>query len=162
MTSNPIFDDIKKAYTKEIIEEIKKYYPRSICPYLIFNNWVDIFTPIERNAWAAIRYLSLPVFPQFPIDKYFVDFADIVKKYVFEIDGHEFHSTIEQRKRDKIRSDKLKSLGWIIYRINGRDTFDYEINEIIDEEGEFIYIDEQITMNKFEKLLLDCYRGILI
>ena len=43
--------------------------------------------------------LGLPFYPQYPIGKYFVDFADPVKKIVIECDGKKYHQDKEKDKR---------------------------------------------------------------
>ena len=84
-------------------------------PYPI--NWKIIFTPIESAAWGEIRYLGLPFWPQFPIGKYFADFADPIKKIVIECDGAAFHSHAQDAKRDAFMAGE----GWSVYRISGAD-----------------------------------------
>lgn len=85
-----------------------------IAPY--FLDWD--FTPIERNAWTDIRALGLPLYPQVPVGRYFLDFADPVLKIGVELDGRAFHS-VEQ---DEPRDIALWEKGWRIFRIPGRDS----------------------------------------
>jgi very-short-patch-repair endonuclease len=84
----------------------------AVCPYIL--DWD--FTPIERLAWMDIRGRGLPLFPQFPVGRVFLDFADPVKKIGVELDGAAFH----ERERDLIRDNKLVDFGWKIFRISGK------------------------------------------
>lgn len=83
-------------------------------------DWLDIFTHIEYQAWASIRGMGgIVLYPQFPVDKYFIDFANPGLKIGLEIDGKEFHDT----EKDKTRDFELSLLGWKIYRITGREMY---------------------------------------
>lgn len=84
-------------------------------PYPI--DWTVIFSPIESMAWGEIRYMSLPFWPQYPIGKYFADFANPIKKIVIECDGRAFHSAASDRQRDH----DMAADGWRVYRISGAD-----------------------------------------
>lgn len=84
-------------------------------PYPV--DWMQIFSPIEDITWGEIRYNNLPFWPQFPISRYFADFANPVKKIVIECDGREFHSYDKDRKRDLLMAEN----GWTVYRISGAD-----------------------------------------
>lgn len=109
---------LREVYTLQMpfIVEARKKGPRGrIAPY--FLDWD--FTPIERNAWTDIRALGLPLYPQVPVGRYFLDFADPVLKIGVELDGRAFHS-VEQ---DEPRDIALWEKGWRIFRIPGRDSF---------------------------------------
>lgn len=91
------------------------------------------FTPIERLAWMDIRGGGLPLYPQFPIGRVFVDFADPVQKIGVELDGAAYH----QHDRDLSRDTKLAAQGWKIFRVKGKDAvkivrnpfeLEYELN----------------------------------
>lgn len=90
-----------------------------LSPYDIYD-WSLVFTPIEDNVWRDIRYLCLPMYPQFPVGKYWIDFADPHKKIGIEADG-KMHN--ERREKDRDRDADLRRLGWRIFRIPGRHTF---------------------------------------
>lgn len=95
------------------------YHSNGYDPYL--TDWVRLFTPIESSAWEAIRYRGLPFYPQYPIDRFFVDFADPDKKLIIDCDGKEFHNA----KSDGIRDEKLISLGWTVFRVSGAECIRY-------------------------------------
>lgn len=84
-------------------------------PYLL--DWD--FTPIEEMAWQDIRSMCLPLYPQFPVDRYFVDFGDPHLKIAIELDGKDFHDAAA----DRVRDTRLWELGWRTFRIPGRKSF---------------------------------------
>ncbi len=88
-------------------------------PYSRSFNWNEYFSPIEEATWHVIRGCGkVPMYPQYPVDKYFVDFGNPVTKIAIECDGKEWHKDKEKdEKRDKV----LAEAGWIVYRISGRD-----------------------------------------
>jgi very-short-patch-repair endonuclease len=89
-------------------------------PY--FLNWD--FTPIERLAWMDIRGSGLPLYPQFPVGRVFIDFADPVLKIGVELDGAAFH----QHARDYARDASLAKQGWRIFRVPGREAVKIVVN----------------------------------
>lgn len=82
-------------------------------PY--FYDWQ--FTPIEREAWDCIRRLGLPLYPQVPVGRVFIDFGDPHRKIGVELDGKDFHDV----ERDTERDATLWDQGWRIFRIAGSD-----------------------------------------
>jgi very-short-patch-repair endonuclease len=99
-------------------------------PYLV--DWSEIFTPIESNVWSDIRDLGLPMYPQFPVGPYFLDFADPVKKLGIEVDGQRYH---QNQERENAREQALKQQGWTIIRIEGRDTYKKPDEEMMEYAG---------------------------
>lgn len=75
------------------------------------------FTPIERLAWMDIRGGGIPMYPQFPVGRVFIDFADPVLKVGVELDGAAYH----QHDKDLARDTVLAEQGWKIFRVKGRD-----------------------------------------
>lgn len=117
-----------KSYRASLVETIKandsrrwaairELYARTdtetFDPCLI--DWTVTFTPIEFATWDEIRCLGLPFWPQFPIGKYFADFANPIKKIVIECDGAAFHSHAKDADRDRYMAND----GWLVYRISG-------------------------------------------
>lgn len=96
------FDEIREAHRK---------YQDSGDPY--FLDWR--FTPIEYAVWQDIRGSGLPMLPQVPVLKYFIDFGDPEKKIGIECDGKQWHDPVKDKKRD----DQLAAVGWKIFRISG-------------------------------------------
>jgi tetratricopeptide (TPR) repeat protein len=62
---------------------------------------------------------SQELWPQYPASGYFIDFAIVDKKIAIEIDGHDYHKTIEQRTHDSKRDRDLDLDGWRILRFTG-------------------------------------------
>ena len=117
-------DKRKWPALREIHKQISSYKAYAV-------DWTRVFTPIERAAWSEIRYYSLPMLPQFPIGRVFVDFADPGKKICIECDGEEFHDAAKDKARDEI----LNSQGWCVFRISGADCWrEPEIIEDPDED----------------------------
>jgi len=83
-------------------------------------------TPIESSLWADIRQLDAVFYPQFPVGKFFVDFANPRAKIAIECDGLQYHL---DKAKDAARDAKLAELGWQVYRITGR-----KCNTDFDEE----------------------------
>lgn len=77
--------------------------------------WDDFYTPIERIIANEASYLSIVLYPQFPIGPYFVDFANPKAKVVIECDGAGFHDA----DKDSIRDAYLSKHGWSVYRFTG-------------------------------------------
>lgn len=132
----------------KIRKSYENWFPRSD-PYKYFP-WFQRFTPIEKNVWRDIRYLGLPFYPQFPIGKYFVDFADPLMKIVIEVDGKEFHKDHE---KDLARQREIESKGWEVIRIPGWKTF--KSSEDYIERTEEFY--ENCSEGILEDLLRNTY-----
>lgn len=113
--SGEYFDCIRKIWASRLPE---LEAGRRISPYFI--DWR--FTPIEREAWNCIRRIGLRLYPQIPVAQYFLDFGDPRLKIGVELDGKAFHEKV----RDKVRDERLWSLGWRIFRIPGRSAFKWE------------------------------------
>lgn len=100
--------------------EVSWGYP---CDPYIVADWAMLFTPIEAAIWSDIRTYGLPFWPQFPVGKYFVDFADPVRRIALECDGAAYHDPAKDARRDAA----LEKMGWTTYRIPGRDCFDEDV-----------------------------------
>lgn len=86
-----------------------------IDPYMV--DWTRIFTPIEFGLWHDIRVAGAVLYPQYPIGRYFADFANPVAGVVIECDGEKWH---QDSAKDKARQSQIEALGWTVYRIGGR------------------------------------------
>lgn len=91
-------------------------------PYVVAN-WAMLLTPIEAAIWSDIRCYGLPFWPQFPVGRYVVDFADPVRHIALECDGAAFHDPA----KDRVRDAALDKMGWVTYRIPGRDCFEENV-----------------------------------
>lgn len=84
-------------------------------PYPV--DWHQIFTPIERECWLSIRQLGgMPFYPQYPVGRFFVDFADPACCIAIECDGAQWHDA----GKDAARDAEMREFGWCVYRLTGR------------------------------------------
>lgn len=81
-------------------------------------DWLSVFTPIEYALWHDIRNHSCVMYPQYPVGRYFVDFANPVAKVAIECDGAAWHQDAE---KDAQRQRDIEAMGWTVYRITGSD-----------------------------------------
>lgn len=112
-----------KNYREEIRRIYKEYEKKIISREITspYSLGIDFeFSPIERSVWEDIRYLGLPLFPQYPIGPYFADFADPKRKIAIEVDSIQFH---KDKKKDADRQRQIQRLGWKVYRIPSWMTF---------------------------------------
>ena len=73
-------------------------------------------SPAEREfLYYAYDHIEGLV-PQYPAFRYRLDFAIPDKWIAIEIDGHDYHKTPYQRKRDAKRERELTIAGWKIMR----------------------------------------------
>lgn len=80
--------------------------------------WNDVIrlTPIEDWLWIHIRASNAIFYPQYPVGRFFVDFANPVAKVAIECDGAEFH---KDKAKDAARDRELSAMGWKVYRVPG-------------------------------------------
>jgi len=82
--------------------------------------WFDWdFTPIERDLWTDLRCAGIPMYPQVPVGRFFIDFGDPLARIGLEADGRDFHNVDRDRARDEIL---WREHGWRIYRVSGAQT----------------------------------------
>lgn len=95
-------------------------------------DWPKIFTHIEMDAWCDIRgFGQVPLYPQYPVGKYWVDFGNPFLKIALECDGEMFH---QDKDRDSRRDKVLKAMGWDVFRVPGRDCKKIIELDIYDED----------------------------
>lgn len=88
-------------------------------PYSSEIDFVKEMTPIEFDTWQVIRILGvLPLYPQYPIGSRFTDFGNPFFKIAIECDGKDFHN---DKRKDRLRDQYFKDLGYTVYRISGAD-----------------------------------------
>lgn len=89
--------------------------------------WSELIdmTPIEAWLWTDIRRADVILYPQFPVGRFFVDFANPRAKVAIECDGRAYHL---DKAKDAARDAELQAMGWRVYRITGSDCFK-EFNE---------------------------------
>ena len=74
-------------------------------PYPYGMDWSQVFTPIEFQVWQDIRGTGADYWPQFPIGRFVVDFADPAIKVAIEADGARWHDEERDSQRDQELSD---------------------------------------------------------
>jgi hypothetical protein len=118
------YNEIRSHYeylTPLILERSKKHPGAWVSPYCGDIDWIKIFTPIEDDTWHAIRSNGkIPLYPQYPVLKYFTDFANPYLKIIVECDGADYHLDWE---KDNNRDYELMEAGWKVYRISGTDCY---------------------------------------
>lgn len=111
---------IREAY-KPVMDDLKAGIRRDV--YAIWpHDWYAYMSPIEWNVWQDIRSYGLPLYPQVPCGKYFIDFADPHRGVAIEVDGKEWHQDTE---KDAEREAYITSHGFGHFiRFSGNITFD--------------------------------------
>lgn len=87
-----------------------------IDPYEV--QWLKVFTPIEYALWHDIRAADAVLYPQYPVGRFFVDFANPVAKVAIECDGAAYHT---DKQKDATRQREIERMGWSMYRLTGRE-----------------------------------------
>ena len=82
----------------------------AFAPYA-WNAFVNM-TPIELAIWEKIRNVNAVFYPQYPVLRYFADFANPVAKIAIECDGAAFH---HDKEKDAKRDAEFESIGWIVH-----------------------------------------------
>ena len=96
-------------------------------------------TPQERKLWNILRnrqIKNLTFKRQYPIGDYIVDFICKEKWLIIEVDGGQ-HNTPEGIKYDKIRTEYLKSRGFVVLRFWNNE-IDNEIDGVLLKIEEYI------------------------
>lgn len=115
----------------DIMAKFKLGKRQGINPYFI--DWLPFLSPIEEIAWNSIRTQGVPLYPQFPLFNYFIDFANPGLRIGLEIDGKDFHDEQKDRERDYY----LSEYGWKIFRVKGTETnAPYRLPEELDESDD--------------------------
>lgn len=77
-------------------------------------------SPIERMFWFDARAFGAVLYPQFPVGRFFVDFANPAARIAIECDGASYH---QDPARDDERQAEIESMGWLVFRIGGGDCY---------------------------------------
>ena len=142
--------DNRNSYTFEEREDIRKLY--KIDPYLknpYAFKWK--FSPIEYICWGEIRSTPATRYfrPEYPIDKYFVDFADPFNKIVLECDSKMYH---KDKDKDLQRQKEIESHGWNVFRLtSGMILSNIYEKVIIPKMEDYEYEDDEEIQAEIEK-----------
>lgn len=80
-------------------------------------------SPIEEMFWDAAAKALPGIEPAYSVGPYRLDFAIPDRKVGIELDGHEYHSTVDQRTSDAQRQRWLERQGWRLLRFTGAEVF---------------------------------------
>jgi len=133
---------IRSLY-REMMPSIISSYPHVDTNFI---DWTEMMSIAEKLMWAEIKSIGFPMYPQFPVLGYFIDFADPVKKVGIEVDGKEFHTDWEA---DEKRQKEMEALGWKFYRITGS-----EVQPFRRDDKEDFLNDEYEEQDPARKLLI--------
>lgn len=122
-------EDLWFAYSLADVCVFKYNNPKEALEYLLKSN-PDFNSPIEDFFWKEWQESILDNKPlietiklhtQYKILNYFVDFAHIESKTVIELDGYEYHSSVNAIAYDHKRQRELEELGWNVIRFGGKE-----------------------------------------
>lgn len=103
----------------------------AIDPYAV--DWGKVFSPIEWALWCEMRNIGAVLYPQYPIGRYFADFANPIARVVIECDGAAWHTN---KAADATRQAYLEARGWTVYRITGAACLSEEYTAVDDDGHE--------------------------
>jgi very-short-patch-repair endonuclease len=110
-----VIRDVYRVMMPVILKASEDRLGGRVDPYFV--SWK--FTPIEALAWMSIREVGLPVYPQVPAHRWFIDFANPYHRIGVELDGKDYHDPVTDTRRDSI----LAQQRWHIYRITGAEAY---------------------------------------
>jgi very-short-patch-repair endonuclease len=132
-------------------------------PYRWFSSypldWQSLMTPIEFQAWAAIRSKGrIVMYPQYPALNYILDFANPGLKIALELDGRDYHD----KGRDLKRDSELRKVGWTVYRITGKEMTRSNFKELDDIEEAYQHKeDEDEFVSSLKYWLMNTGDGVI-
>jgi very-short-patch-repair endonuclease len=151
------FEDIRKHY-EEKTPRIMQSGDRWISPHSHYVDWNKIFSPIEWDTWMALRsYARIPLYPQYPVGRFFADFGNPYYKIALECDGKAYH---QDKEKDARRDDFFINEGWSVYRCPGSHCYKIVDYTVVEPE-EFIQTmrDYYRTVEGLIKALASYYCG---
>lgn len=143
------YDYLTPLIMKASIADVQKW----TSPYSGKIDWVTLFTPIEMDAWEAIRGFGMaPLYPQYPVDNYLLDFGNPFVKVALECDGAAFHT---DKEKDNARDLALLQQGWITYRITGSDChrIDKRYQDITEDDHDYLEVVNEYYSSSIEGLI---------
>ncbi len=156
----PPFDKIRKHYEhwgKMILEANPAR--RWVDPYWGVD-WFEYFSPIEQDTWNVIRsFGKAPLYPQYPVGNYFLDFGNPKVRVGLECDGKQWH---KDKAKDYYRDANIfnESGEWHIYRTSGSEC--YAVTEKYDDRHEYEDDDFLIILYSFYKTMEGLVKAIAI
>ena len=108
---------------RKILKEYYTVYGKEIVDskgvgnvYMLGDSTTRFMTPIELHFFIMTRSLGrCYLFPQYPVGKYYADFANPYHKIIVECDGKQWHDA----EKDRLRDIEINELGWTVFRLSG-------------------------------------------
>lgn len=122
------------------------------CGQYELGDWPSIFTPIEEGAWHDIRSYGLPLWPQLPVGRFFLDFANPVAKIALECDGRRWHDATKDQRRDA----ELQMQGWTVYRAPG-----WRCKRVMERPDDLQYLSDDEQADFFRRQRNETMRGLM-
>lgn len=120
------------------IESIRVHAPETAA--MVLYTLIQCESPIEYSFASGLLYDKLtkrmPV-PQLWIGDFRVDFGYTNEMIAIELDGHDYHSTKEQRGYDAKRDRFLQAQGWKVLRFTGSEVWK-DTHAVVDEVNTLI------------------------
>lgn len=130
MSSPEIWRAIKAFYDYNHESLLQSASEWGVSPYSWDLTGLEM-SPIEALLWGDIRSVGAVLYPQYPVAGFFLDFGNPAAKVAIECDGAMFHL---DKEKDRKRDEKLRSLGWSVYRFSGRQCHE-DTKEVYDDDG---------------------------
>lgn len=96
-------------------------------------------SPIETMFWDVAKEALPGIEPAYTVGPFRLDFAIAAKRVGIELDGHEFHKTVEQRTADGQRQRWLERQGWRLLRFTGSEVY-ADVGKCVGEVVSFVAI----------------------
>lgn len=109
---------------KKLLEERPELHPNR----LLAGNRNKMTYP-EKVAFEFLERNGVVFEHQKQIGKFFVDFC--IGSTIIEIDGEQWHSSDEQKERDKKRDAVLAEAGYVVHRIWSKERIEARLDKII-------------------------------
>ncbi len=105
-------------------------------------------SPIEEIIYDELVSYGLKPLPQYPVGLFFIDLAFPEIKLAIEADGHAYHTSKEQKKRDSYRQKRIENWGWKFERFTG--SFIHNNKELVVAKIVLKYFKDKISKEKQE------------
>jgi hypothetical protein len=146
---------VRQAYM-EMADIVLDAARRSRIAQPYFLPWEQFWqrSPPEFGVWWSIHYYGrMPLYPQYPILNYFVDFGDPWQRIGIEVDGKQYHDAGKDLRRYK----ELLEIGWKIFRIPAAETS----SEYLGPDDEFRRLYEDVQQDRLSRWLLKTSDGVV-
>lgn len=119
-------------------------------------NWImgqkGFVSSLERKMAGVLDGLGVDYVRQYPIDRFFVDFAVVDRQIAIEADGRYWHKGAKEFARGYRRDQKIESLGWTVLHF-GESRIKEDIGGVRDEiarvlsnhDGLYSFIDCEVV-----------------